>query len=103
MILTEPEAKERWCPFGAGVPTMVSVANDGTAEVMPVPKEQARCIASQCMAWRWAPYPEWVLDSAGAGGGGGEEDGRRTFTTTKTERRNTEPRRGFCGLAGKAG
>ena len=85
MILTEEEAKTKWCPM--------TIAHGGT---------MSECVASQCMAWRWAPYPEWVLDSAGAGGGGGEEDGRRTFTTTKTERRNTEPHRGFCGLAGKA-
>lgn len=85
MMLTEEEAKTKWCPYGAGAPTMVSLTKDGAAEYLPVPKERARCIASQCMAWRWNPSDiqreQWI--AAGA---------------VHLEKRE---RQGFCGIAGK--
>lgn len=46
-ILTEAEAKERWCPLFSkrGLPTN---------EEMTYGEISQKCIASQCMAWRLA-------------------------------------------------
>jgi hypothetical protein len=38
-MLTEEEAKNRWCPLTAGAD--------------PEDERGRSCIASQCMAWRW--------------------------------------------------
>ncbi len=64
IFLTEDEAHEKWCPharvttydknifdFAEGVTVGMCAANkqsDGTI------RTGARCIASDCMSWRWA-------------------------------------------------
>ena len=55
MTYTEDEAREKWCPFARGA-------------IEPV------CVASNCMAWRWA--------------------------NPKSEPHGSKPK-GFCGLAGR--
>lgn len=60
-MLTEKEAKEKWCPY-----TYRWVTEEK--------RLTTRCIASECMAWRWGKF---------------ETEG--TENTTK----------GYCGLAGK--
>ena len=45
MITTEAEAREKGCPLVL-IPT-------GSA----APQTHTKCIASDCMAWRWAPAP----------------------------------------------
>lgn len=82
-MLTEAEAKERWCPFarvvvrptqeisGRQVVFQDCVSINRFEEADPGLPSGAKCIGSQCMAWRWAAE----------GGYGG--------------------RPGFCGLAGK--
>jgi hypothetical protein len=83
--MTEEEAKTKWCPYGAGVPTLVSISGGNTmAENQTVtyhdgPKEKARCIAYQCMAWRWR--------------------GPRHYEGA--EGYSKPPRVGYCGLAGE--
>ena len=81
MLKTEEEAKECWCPFArysSETREWMRASNrwvgaaDSTSN--PVP---ARCIASQCMAWRWVEEI-WTGD-----------------TLTKPDPR------GYCGLAGK--
>lgn len=41
MLLTEEEARKKWCPFA------------GEGRLMLGPSGDPRCIASECMAWRW--------------------------------------------------
>jgi hypothetical protein len=55
-MVTEEEAKKRWCPFARVVRSstgaMTSVNRDG-----PHPDPRALCIASECMAWRAVADP----------------------------------------------
>jgi hypothetical protein len=45
-MLTEEQAKTKWCPF-----TRVGEQASGAAENRP--DGSFNCIASNCMAWRW--------------------------------------------------
>lgn len=62
MKMDEEEARTKWCPFA-----------DGTGN--------ANCLASGCMAWRWAYSPKNV----------------QSHPVTQTPVRTNE---GYCGLAG---
>ena len=93
MLLTESEAKTKWCPHvrvvfpAANVANKVSsvlkkiIALDGNeAEKVYIQKQEAECfcINSACSQWRWhdpAPVPGLEYQTA--------------------------MRRGYCGLAGK--
>ena len=83
MILTEEEARTKWCPF---YQTMaVSTASDdiieGTNRAGKFGEQfRPACIASECMAWRW-----------------GQDVPRRV----KGEDDHDMYRAGYCGLAGK--
>ena len=68
MIITKEEAETKWCP-----------------QLPPAPG--ARCIASQCMAWRWYGHVD----------GEGRMWEPTRFGGISVE---VEVRRGFCGLAG---
>lgn len=79
MLLTEDEAKEMWCPFaryssGTAAANRWKQSEPTPHALNPVP---CRCIASECMAWRWKDQPP---ENKVAG-----EDSWR----------------GFCGLAGQ--
>lgn len=80
-MLTENEAKQRWCPFARvtlypshdGSAWNRSVVNSGERQRQEV---ATLCIGSACMAWRWA--------------------------TTEEGSKSRESRtHGFCGLAGR--
>lgn len=54
MLLTEEEAKKRWCPMvrytsvrGVGINRWT---DDGDANFNP---DATRCLGSECMAWKW--------------------------------------------------
>jgi hypothetical protein len=70
---TEAQARQTWCPFARSME-----GGDGNrewkAKAVALPAD-CMCVASQCMAWRWAP---------------------QTDTHEK-------PQAGFCGIAGSAG
>lgn len=70
-MITEREAKEKWCPQGRKI--YGGKTNDGKwkpvehvstfnlVEIMPSPDkkhkrefQRTECVGSQCMAWRWA-------------------------------------------------
>ena len=55
--MTEDEAKTKWCPFSRSATNDdASINRPGTdtaeAEVQFL-RDNTRCIASGCMAWRW--------------------------------------------------
>jgi len=76
--MIEEEAKTKWCPFarvvglfseyGAPQETLASGNRFGAPHTFAPPELQqaTRCIASECMAWRWSrkdfrnlPREEW--------------------------------------------
>lgn len=67
MILNQDDARAKWCPL--------------TLQDKP-----ARCLASDCMAWRWAEYTPHVCDRCG--------------TEETVWRDQPDQRRGFCGIPG---
>lgn len=92
---TEDEASNLWCPK-----TRVTAGSDGQghaewhtnrlshAEVHE--KNFDRCIASKCMAWRWAISPEGVKAAK-------RQSFREPWAIEALKRGPT----GFCGLAGR--
>ncbi len=68
---TEEDAAKRWCPF-ARVSVTNSYGHAGVNRGRDPIMEEAHCISSSCMAWRW-------LDNHG-----------------------NAPVLGFCGLAGQS-
>lgn len=56
MLTTEKQARDKWCPFtvtgyaGMGLNRMSGVRSDHGSGIV----HDTRCIASECMAWRWS-------------------------------------------------
>ena len=81
--MTEDEARQKWCPFvrvmysyGEGDPGAVAASVNREGGVIP---HDCRCIASDCMAWRYDPQA----------------------TAFDAELTGKERPHGYCGLAGK--
>jgi hypothetical protein len=53
-VMTEEDARRKWCPASFAIPEQRLPNGDGGREAGPW-----MCIASGCMAWRWG------ADSAG--------------------------------------
>ena len=56
-MMTEEQAREKWCPFvrvgfGMNAPDQSCIAATGNR--MTTMDDECNCIASDCMAWRWA-------------------------------------------------
>lgn len=85
MLVTEEEAKARWCPFAralrSGSTGMAAANRDG--EGMDA---RTKCLASKCMAWRWASDGGWRL-----------ADDRAVHSLPAPKEPSV--RVGFCGLA----
>lgn len=80
MLLSEREAKQRWCPFvrytsvrGSGINRWTDAGDENFNP------NATRCLGSECMAWRWVEQPGPQPPNAP------ERDSR-----------------GWCGLAGDA-
>lgn len=116
--MTEDEAKTKWCPFvrylatfrnDAGKLEAAGCFNRGGADSG---LENARCIASECMAWQFneieyedgepLPFgmtpadPGWEKSGETWYAGPGVTGERRQLW------RKPLPRTGYCSLAGKA-
>lgn len=88
MILSEEEAKMRWCPQARSIGRSTDVGNnqrtfsgynrDHESGNMPA------CIASSCMFWRWS-----------------EEKKIRDIDLVTSDVVDLPPRRGYCGIADK--
>lgn len=86
-LLSEAEAQKKWCSFARATVTLDVQATGnplaiGSGNRFPGDK-YALCIASGCMSWRWG------------------DQARGLNPANPQYRERTEPRRGFCGLAGE--
>ena len=92
-LLTEDEAKERWCPFARYSHDNAPASNrwnqmEPPEEPYALKPVACRCIGSVCMAWRWGQKrnPDWDPLNNGLHS--------PAAYVVDTER-------GFCGLAGR--
>lgn len=56
-MMTEDEAKTKWCPFARvwdGAPPGAAAVNRKNSTPRSKPDADCLCIASGCAAWRWA-------------------------------------------------
>jgi hypothetical protein len=98
MLLTEEEAKTKWCPFARVAGTGVAYASTPHAEAWPVTvnrggqgeRDEVCCIASACMAWRWAD------EYRSSSGGCGSSDFLQAAGYPKPYEQL-----GYCGIAGR--
>lgn len=100
MLLTEEQARAKWCPHARtswdGSPTYNRDSRVGTLPPSTL------CVASECMSWRWARYPSVTLDCEE------EADFGAKYHDDAYVRRELPngfiqytPNNGFCGIAGK--
>jgi hypothetical protein len=56
--MNEADARKKWCPFSRVALTEGMAANRtatmGSGDYADI-KDETRCLASDCMAWRWGP------------------------------------------------
>lgn len=96
MMLTESEAKQRWCPFARVTnpwnrPGFNRYEDAGGHQSSTT---EAACIGSACMAWRWA-------ESIGGEIVWTEVVNNGTVYAKPTGLKHEAPTQGYCGLAGK--
>jgi hypothetical protein len=53
-VMTEDQAQSKWCPFAR----MLDRTGSAGYNRGPDPALWTKCVASQCMAWRWRTLPE---------------------------------------------
>lgn len=91
--MTESEAKTKWCPFvryeqNDGPALNSYAANRPFKPFRDIDKQNMRCIASDCMAWRILPLSS-------------EDKAVLDIEYQRTGRRLDIERKGYCGLAGR--
>lgn len=100
-LLTEEEARKKWCPK-ARVAHSSTDADDYTIAMAAVNRgggydaieENSQCYASYCMAWRWAIDREPLTAEQRRGAG-------TAIGLAAALQPAREPRRGYCGAFGK--
>jgi hypothetical protein len=94
--LTEAEAKTKWCPHVRYL--SVFRDEDGKRETAgcfnrgydDTGLDRSLCIGDACMMWRW--HEPWTSST---------EEGVGGDLVLRLARKPGEPKRGFCGLAGR--
>lgn len=105
-MVTEEEAKKKWCPMVrcAGIDDDdEAVRGAGNCDVLSRNPEDCRCIASDCMAWRWSGPQEYErpIQNEKPGGDGWEENGFCEYANGREKKwKRPIPRTGFCGVGG---
>lgn len=64
MMVTEEQAKEKWCPK-ARAPVGNAASNCAVNRTHMAHHGLPACIGSQCMAWRWTPVSEVLEKRSG--------------------------------------
>ncbi len=80
MILTEEQARQKWCPHARFQQSNLAGYTAGNET------EGAKCQGSCCMSWRW-DHSYFVSESKGG--------------NYPADDSNLGKQRGYCGLAGK--
>lgn len=91
MLLTEEDARTRWCPFARLSMSEDAVEGNHASnrfEAGTMGHRRTRCLASECMAWRWA-------EVAGTGTPVLDEE-----APARVRFEPNPDRKGRCGLAG---
>lgn len=100
-MITEYDAKNRWCPFAR-------LSEMGGTFNRCGPAANVECIGSQCMAWRWdssrgpGPVEEYTVPVGGNPANLPDRPGFR-WNAGKKDAEGVHwglfPRLGYCGLA----
>ena len=95
--LTEAEAKTNWCPMVRQSATFTDgygLSYNRSAMEATYP---CRCIASECMMWRWAMKrnPDWKPTHSMMA------TGYDTHPDDQVHTHIVDTERGYCGLAGR--
>jgi hypothetical protein len=105
MILSEEQAKTRWCPWARTVALVGSTVNRVPEDGRP--DSDCMCIASECMAWRWSETAYTERRRSDTFVEGWEHippyspDPRITEYWIEPEGKRVARRRGYCGMAGE--
>jgi len=103
--MTEQEARTKWCPMARvstySVGNPAESAANRTDEGTPYPA--SRCIASDCMMWRWDGDEKEYTFTKQWEDGWEYEPYRSEVTLQLNDRwaRSNHSRKGHCGLGGK--
>lgn len=113
MIVSEEEAKAKWCPFAKSrAVSVTSPKGQMSTAYWPEPHDDSyadiRCIASQCMMWRWKRIEEYRRAQMGDTHHGDEPHipmeqhplSERPHLQANHKGRFALIPRGYCGMAG---
>ena len=101
-MITEDEAKTKWCPFARSIVSTGGGANRGT-DSAGRPPPNVNCIGSACMAWRWDGKRTGLYDKNHPDNGPAAPGQTIAYDPNDPERSEwvRYEGRGHCGLVGK--
>lgn len=109
MILTEAEARTKWCPFArvlvskdltaTGLPLVAAAVNRFGDEETKLEMAVGLCLGSKCMLWAWGDL-EWEISHEDKALAPASEGWVRAPVQTLLAnwRRQRPDRKGFCSL-----